>query len=92
MESSLPSFNHIFLARIRASHPEFLEDEKLLETLLLALVAKQRNIIVYTTEDDISRVLKLIVNVGLLPLAFHCLLVHRGTAINESRVRSLGRT
>ena len=52
------------LIKARTAHPELVGEESLFQTLLLALVAKQKHVIVRTLDDDIPRISKLVVNVS----------------------------
>lgn len=66
MNADPSSYYHALLAKAQALFPDLVGelDLTLFQTLLLALVAKQKHVVVRTADDNIPRVSKLAVNVS----------------------------
>lgn len=60
----MSSYYHPVLARARTASPSLLADESLFQALLLALVAKNKNVVVRTTEETKQLLLTQVVNVS----------------------------
>lgn len=65
MNADPSSYYHTLLAKAQAVSPDLMgELEHLFQMLLLALVAKQKHVIVRTLDEDIPRICRLAVNVS----------------------------